>query len=217
MESAARIPLRSGAGKAVATVAGMVLRHCPAFERAIRSVDSDAGFSLVEVAVAAGIFAGALALVSDLVVRSLAAGLAARRTSYASLLAQQKVEELQALAFGRDAGGLPTTDAASDTARAPTSPSGGAGLSSSVPGSLDHDVAGFVDYVHFSGTRASGPADGAAFVRRWSIERPAGWADDGLVIQVFVTDRPGRAPGLTPGQRLEGEARLFTVRSRLTP
>lgn len=179
--------------------------------------DADAGFSLVEVAVAAGIFASAVVLLSDLIVRSVTAGLAARRTTYAALLAQQKVEELEALAYGRDAGGAPTTDVASDTARVPASASGGAGLSSSAAASLDHDVPGFVDYVHPSGARASSPAGGAPFVRRWSIVRPPGWTDDGLVIQVFVTDRPGRAPGTVPGQRLDGEARVFTVRARLTP
>ncbi len=172
---------------------------------------------MIEVAVAAGIFASALVFLSDLVTRSLVAGMAARRTTYAALLAQQKVEELHALAYGHDAGGVPTTDVASDTTQAPTSASGGAGLSSSAAAALDHDVPGFVDYVHASGARASSPASGAPFVRRWSVARPSGWPDDGLVIQVFVTDRPGRTSGRAQGHRLDGEARLFTVRARLTP
>jgi hypothetical protein len=182
-----------------------------------RQVSSDAGFSLAEVAVAAGIFASALVAVADLVARSVVVGVAARRTTYAALLAQQKVEELRALTYGYDPSGVPATDTASDTAQAPTSVGGGTGLTSSMASSLDRDEAGFVDYVRADGVRAASRDAGAVFSRRWSIVRPAGWADDGLVIQVYVTDRPGRTAARPPGHRLDGEARIFAVRPRLAP
>jgi hypothetical protein len=181
-----------------------------------RRASSDAGFSVAEVAVAAGIFASALVAVADLVTRSVVVGLAARRTTYAALLAQQKVEELQALTYGYDANGVPATDAASDTAQAPTSTAGGTGLTSSMA-SLDRDEAGFVDYIRGDGARAARRDAGAVFSRRWSIVRPAGWPDDGLVIQVYVTDRPSRTAARVPGHRLDGEARIFAVRARLAP
>jgi type II secretory pathway pseudopilin PulG len=174
----------------------------------------DAGFSLVEVLIAAGIFAAALVGLADLMTRAVVAGLAARRTTYAVLLAEQKVEELAALAYGFDAAGLPTTDVSSDTARAPTAPAGGTGLTPS-GASLARDTSGFVDYVDGWGTRRTSQADGGLFVRRWSLESPAGWADDGLVVQVYVSDRPARGPVAVPGHRQPGEARLFTVRARL--
>lgn len=166
--------------------------------------------------IAAGIFATALVALADLMTRAVVAGLAARRTTYAVLLAQQKVEELAALGYGYDAAGAAATDVSSDTAQSPTAASGGTGLMSS-GASLDHDTFGFVDYVDGWGARRTSQADGGLFVRRWSIARPPGWADDGLVVQVYVSDRPARAPGAVPGHRLAGEARLFTVRARLAP
>ncbi len=176
---------------------------------------SEAGFSLTEVAVAAGIFASALVGLADVFTQAVTAGLAARRTSYASLLAQQKLEELESLAFGLEPDGRPVTDTLSDTAQQPVARAGGTGLAPSPPDTLERDTGGFVDYVHVDGRRTADAAEGAPFVRRWAVTPAPDDAADTLVIQVVVTDRPGRTP--SGGTRLAGEARVFTVRTRVAP
>ena len=84
-----------GAGTEVAMVAAM-----PCARTHIRLAAAGAGgFSLVEVLVASGLLASAIAGLAHLAVVAARANLHARDTTYATVLAAQKIEELRAAPF----------------------------------------------------------------------------------------------------------------------
>jgi Tfp pilus assembly protein PilV len=127
-----------------------------------------AGFSVVETLVAVAILAGALASLAQLFGVAAAANQRARRTTVATLLASQKMEELRSLPW----------DAA---------------LGPSPAGSLQTGVDGYYDFFDARCQQfdsSSAPA-GVAFIRRWSIERLS--ADPGranvLRVVVVAADR----------------------------
>jgi Tfp pilus assembly protein PilV len=68
-----------------------------------QSVCPEAGFSLVEVLVAAGILATALVSIAALFPRAVEVNLAARTRVHATILAVQKIEELRASVSSSDA------------------------------------------------------------------------------------------------------------------
>ena len=70
-------------------------------------------------------------------------------------------------------------------------------------GSLDTDVAGYMDYLEL---------DGGVFVRRWAIDLLPDGREDARVIRVLVRSLAADA-ARAHGAR--GEARLVTVRARL--
>jgi prepilin-type N-terminal cleavage/methylation domain-containing protein len=118
-------------------------------QRRVRRNSADcAGFSLVETLVAVTILAVALASLAQLFGVAAAANQRARRTTVASILARQKMEELRSLAWDAAPGPSPT-------------------------GTLETEVAGYSDFLDARGQPFDSPAaaDGVAFVRRWSIER----------------------------------------------
>src|SRR2546423_4249648 len=80
------------------------------------------GFSLLEVLVASTIMAVALTTLAQLFVMSTKANQGAKTTTYAALLAQQKMEQLRGLAWGFDTLGLPVTDISTNIAKVPKSP-----------------------------------------------------------------------------------------------
>lgn len=82
-------------------------------------------------------------------------------------------------------------------------------------GSLEADVAGYVDFLDQDGQwlgaeRATAP--GSVFVRRWTIGLLPDGRDDARVIRVVVRSLAADAAGAR-GSR--GEARVTTVRTRL--
>src|SRR5207244_9821267 len=92
--------------------------------------------------------------------------------TFASLLAAQKMEQLRSLTWSVDAGGDPVTDTTTDVAGVAET-SGGRGLQSSPAGALDHNVAGYCDFLARNGAPLGGgptPPAAAVFIRRWSIE-----------------------------------------------
>jgi type II secretory pathway pseudopilin PulG len=97
----------------------------------VRSLAAEGGFSLVEVLVAAAILMTGLIAVAQMFVVSTNQNMDARRVTMTAVLAQQKIEQLRALAWGFDEFGLPVSDFGSDITVTPPAPSGGVGLQAS--------------------------------------------------------------------------------------
>lgn len=173
----------------------------------------ETGFTLVEVLIAAGVLAVALAALAHLLAGAVRASVDTRRDGYAAILAAQKLEELESLTMSVDAAGRRWTDLGTDTSTTPALPMGGTGLTPSPSDSHDVSTPGYVDHVDASGRKMGGgtiaPA-GAAFTRRWSITPLEADPGDSLVIQVSVL-RAGTGSTAVAGP--EG-ARLITIRTR---
>jgi type II secretory pathway pseudopilin PulG len=175
----------------------------------------DRGFSLLETVVATGLMAGALAALGQMFAISVANNKAARSSSYATVLAGQKMEQLRGLTWGFDTLGRPIADLTTDTAAALETPAGGTGLSPSPGGTLTSNTAGYVDYLdqfgHILGGGETMPAR-AVYTRRWSVA-PLPANPHTLVLQVLVTKRSNRAfAGARPD-----DARLVSLRTRKAP
>src|SRR3954467_12165580 len=107
----------------------------------------EGGLALIEAIVAAGLLAVSLVTLCELFVAAMRTNLDSRSTTYATVLAQQKVEELRALTWGFDPVGIPITDTTTNTEVDPAQPFGGTGLSSSPVTALHRNTPGFADYV----------------------------------------------------------------------
>ncbi len=170
----------------------------------MRSPSSPRGFSLIEVLVAIAVLS--VALVSLVGLFTAAAGVTAlaRDTTFATLLASRKVEELRALAFTYDSAGRPVTDTDTDTGLWPPG-TAGAGLQPAA-GTLAANVPGYVDHLDGFGRQVGGgaqPPGQARYTRRWQVmplpDDPSGT----LVVHVVVLPsrlaRVARAPQAGPG------------------
>jgi hypothetical protein len=193
----------------------------PTSLKPIRLRRGEGGFSLLEAVVAAGIMAGALAALGQLFAKSVANNHSARNGSYATVLAEQKMEQLRGLTWGFDTLGLPNTDSTTDTAAAVENPTG-TGLSPSPGGTLTSNIAGYVDYVDRFGNMLGGGETippRAVYVRRWSVELLPQSPNNTLVLQVLVTQRANRGSADADGatRRLPDEARLVSVKTRKAP
>lgn len=185
------------------------------------NTQSPAGCSLLEVVIATGIMAVVLAALGQMFAISVANNTSARSGSYATVLAEQKMEQLRGLTWGFDTLGLPVTDSTTNTAAPVETPAGGTGLSPSPRGTLTSNTPGYVDYVDQFGNILGGGAAmpaGAAYVRRWSIE-PLPTSLNTLVLHVLVTKRTNRGSADADGatRRLPDEARLVSARTRKAP
>ncbi len=76
------------------------------------SFNSERGFSLLEVVMAAGMVAGAFAALAQVLAMSIANNVSARSGSAATVLAVQKMEQLRALPWGARAPGVDYLDLA---------------------------------------------------------------------------------------------------------
>ena len=144
------------------------------------------GFSLLEALIATAILVVALVSLAHLFGLAIRNNIAARSTTTATVLAQQKLEELRALTWAE--------------------------LSQSPASALQENAPGFVDYVDQFGENRGGGADppaGAIYTRRWAID-PLTASPDTLVIQVRVM----RTAVRSAADRLPEEARLITARTR---
>jgi type II secretory pathway pseudopilin PulG len=183
-----------------------------------RSSSSAAGFSLIEVLIATLLLATALTTLAQLFGVATRSNIDARSTTYAAVLAQQKLEELRGLTWGFDPQGLPISDVSTNTAVSPETPTGGTGLAPSPAGSLGTNTGGYVDYVDQFGTKLGGgvaPPVDAVYVRRWSVEPLPSNPNNTLILQVLVfrnRDRGTANDGA--GRVLPDEARLVTVKTR---
>jgi prepilin-type N-terminal cleavage/methylation domain-containing protein len=171
-----------------------------------------AGFSLVEVLVAAAILMTGLIAVAQMFVTSTNQNMDARRVTTTAVLAQQKIEQLRALAWGFDEFGLPVSDFSSDISVTPPASSGGVGLQASPDYSLFNSVPGYVDYLdaygNWVGTGTTPPAN-ALYVRRWSIDPLPTNPNNTLVFQVLV----GRISPSGPPTDLGRQVSLKTRKS----
>ena len=166
----------------------------------------------------------ALVALAQLFALSQRSNYAARSTTYAALLAQQKMEQLRGLTWGYDILGLPVSDYGTDTSESPAisgcpaSVGGtGTGLSPSPWGSLQQNTPGWVDYVDQNGCNLGGDAPGAIYTRRWSVEPLPNNPNNTLILQVLVTRRANRgAADAGNVTRLPEEARLMSVKTRKT-
>ena len=176
------------------------------------------GFSLVEVLVASSILTVGVLSLAQLFVLSTTSNTSAKSTTYATVLAEQKIEELRGLTWGFDSSGLPLTDTTSDTASATDATTGGTGLTPSPPTALQENTSGYVDYVDMFGNKLGGgtsvPA-AAVFTRRWSVEPLPTNPNNTLIIQVLATRLRNRGQGDQGSvARLPEEARVITVKTR---
>jgi type II secretory pathway pseudopilin PulG len=183
---------------------------------------SSAGFSLVETMFATGLLATALVAVAQLLAIGTQTNATARDGTLATILAQQKMEQLRGLAWGFDASGLPFSDISTDTAVTPESPTGGKGLQPSPPDTLWRNTNGYVDYLDANGgVLGGGPSvpRGAMYVRRWSILPLPAAPNDTLVLQVLVRRRSSdsQSPEGDPGRsRTPDQAQIVSVKTRKT-
>ena len=180
---------------------------------------ADAGFSLIETLVATALLATAVVALAQLSGIAARSNAGSRNTTYAAVLAGQKLEELRALAWRFDDQGVPVSDLTTDTAVSPESPDGGTGLSPSPDTALLNNAPGWVDYLDRAGRKLGvgpRPPAGAVYVRRWAIQPLPENPDHALVIQVLVMRNPvggeGRARRRQPGQ-----AHFVTLRTRRGP
>ena len=183
-----------------------------------RAASSSAGFSLVETLVATGLLATAIVTLAQLFALSTRTNVASHNTTYAAVLAEQKMEELRGLVWGFDTQGLPISDTATDTSVTPMTASGGTGLQPSPTTALQENTTGYVDYVDAFGNKlgtGANPPQNAIYTRRWSITPLPTNPNNTFVIQVLVTrnNNRGAANDGNVG-RLPEEARMVSVRTR---
>jgi len=184
-----------------------------------RTSAGERGFSLLEVLFATTMLVVGVAGLAQLFALSTRTNTSARATTFASLLAQQKMEQLRGLTWGFDTLGLPLTDTSTNIAAAVESPTGGTGLTPSPTGTLGSNTNGYVDYLDATGKSlgsGSNPPQGTVFVRRWSIEPLPTNPNNTLVLQVLVFRNGNRptADNTVGVKRLPDEARIISVKTR---
>ena len=169
--------------------------------------------------IALGLLATALVTLAQMFGLSTRSNIGSRNTTYAAVLAEQKIEELRGLTWGFDSAGLPLSDSTSNTAVSPETPNGGRGLDPSPESALQENTDGYVDYVdnygNKVGTGGQQPPEQAVYTRRWSITPLPTNPNNTLIIQVLVTKNRNRgAANEGAVARLPEEARLVTVKTR---
>ena len=180
---------------------------------------NESGFSLAETIIATGIMAASIAGLGQLFAVSVLSNRTARNTTFASVLATQKMEQLRGLTYGFDTLGLPLTDTSTNLAVNPLSPTGGTGLSPSPTGALRANTDGYVDYLDVYGktvgTGGTTIPNGTTYIRRWTIEPLPTNPNNTVVLQVMVTRSTNRGTANTGSvERLPDEARIITVKTR---
>jgi prepilin-type N-terminal cleavage/methylation domain-containing protein len=151
------------------------------------------GFSLVEVIVATAVLCTAIIGIAQLSIVSMRMNRAARTTTVATVLARQRMEQLQSARWTE--------------------------LTTSPFAALDRNTAGYCDFLDGNGRMLAGgtsPPAAAAFVRRWSIDSLA--AGGALLIQVSVgpagSDAVGRDGVGSMDRRHLEEARIVGIKIR---
>jgi prepilin-type N-terminal cleavage/methylation domain-containing protein len=161
--------------------------------------DRASGFTLVELLVAmalVAIVAAGSALLTGMATRAI---LRSRVETIAVIAAQERLEQLRGLAWGYGSGHevVAAEDTTTDLSGAAPA-AGGRGLAAAPAGALDADTSGYVDYLGPTGrwiAAGMSPPAGTRFIRRWSVERPAG-RPDLVVLRVRVLDVLSHVPPL---------------------
>ena len=187
---------------------------------------NEAGFSLFEVVIAMGVMTVGLVALAQLFALSTTANHSSRTTTFATMLAQQKMEQLRGLTWGFDTIGLPISDVTTDSSvvpqatGCPTSSAAGAGtgLSPSPGGTLADNVSGWVDYLDINGCLLSGGSTApnrTIYIRRWSVEPLPTNPNNTLILQVLVTRRTDRGVADEGNvARMTEEARVMSIKTR---
>jgi hypothetical protein len=182
------------------------------------SVVAETGSTLIEVLVATIIMVTGLLGMSQLFLLSTMNNTSSRSDTYSTVLAEQKLEQLRALAYGFDMAGLPVTDIETDTSVTPPDPTGGTGLQPSPNTALQTNTNGFVDHVDGQGVivgNGVNPPASAVYTRRWSVEPLPTNPNNTIVLQVLVTPIRNRGQADQGNvNRLAGEARVMTIKTR---
>jgi type II secretory pathway pseudopilin PulG len=172
---------------------------------------------MLEVLMATTVLTVGLAALAQLFAMSTRANFSAKITTSATVLAQQKMEQLRGLTWGFDLVGLPLSDYTTNISVAQETPTGGVGLTPSPPDSLDRNVEAYCDFLDRYGASLGGgetPPPDTAFVRRWSVAPLPSHPTNTLILQVVVTRAGDRRAGPAAGTRLPDEARIITARTR---
>jgi type II secretory pathway pseudopilin PulG len=179
------------------------------------------GFSLAETMIATAMLATVCLGVAQMFVVAADKTRGGKVETSASILAEQKMEQLRSLTWGFDltGQGLPVSDTTTNLAEDPPDDSG-LGLNPSPPGTLDSNTAGYVDFIdqfgRYVGTGTNTPPN-AVYVRRWSIEPLPTNPNNTLVLQVFVTTPARdaqRGASTNRRRKLPGDAWIVTVKTR---
>jgi type II secretory pathway pseudopilin PulG len=181
----------------------------------------DRGFTLVEVLIAMLLIVTAVTGVMALVGISVKAAYASRTETTATMLAEQKVEQLRGLTWGFDPANPSAawSDTTTDLSRWPPT-GGGRGLSPSPLSTLDTNTPGYVDYLDTRGTwvgTGTTPPPNAVYIRRWNVQPLAAHPGDTLLMQVLVTtvkrelELHGSA---APRRRFADDALVATTKTR---
>ena len=184
-----------------------------------RFSNAQGGFSIVETIFATGILATAVVALAQMFVMSVKNNQAARTGSYATTLAEQKMEQLRGLTYGFDTIGLPVTDTTTNTTTVNDNGAAGKGLTPSPANTLNHNTDGFVDYLDQFGNQlgtGTGVPLQTVYIRRWSIDPLPTNPNNTIVIQVMVTRETNRGIADQDGstERLKDEARIMSVKTR---
>ena len=180
----------------------------------IRRVDS-VGFALLEVLITAGLVIAVAAGASHILAIAVRASHGARVRTIASMLAAEKIEQLRSLAWSHVTTSDPAisisfSDFTTDLSNDPATDSG-PGLLASPPGTLEANVAGYVDYLDGAGRRVGAgglPPATAVYIRRWAVRPLASDPENILVFQVVVATRAPAGVNSPESVRLLGiEAR----------
>jgi type II secretory pathway pseudopilin PulG len=177
------------------------------------------GFSILETLMATGLMVVAVSALAQLFTLSTQRNTSSKNTTFAAVLAQQKMEQLRSLTWGFDALGLPTSDTTTDTTVVPEAAVGGTGLSPSPVNTLQQNTIGYVDYLDARGKSLGGTTtavpNNAVYIRRWMIEPLPTNPNNTIVIQVLVTRHRDRGTADTGNVvRLPDEARIISVKTR---
>ena len=178
------------------------------------SFGGESGITLLDALVATAILVTVTTGVAGLITWSTRATAAAGTETTAVWLAQEKLEQLAALEWSVDEGGLARSDESTSVAVDPMRASG-PGLRPSPGSAADVNTPEYMDFVAADGSwrgDAGLPRAGAAFVRRWSVVPLASDALNTLVITVSVRPLSEARRG---SQVVSSGATLQTVRTRL--
>ncbi len=187
---------------------------------------NESGFSLMEVLIAMGVMTVGLVALAQLFAVSTSANHASKTTTFAVMLAQQKMEQLRGLTWGFDTVGLPISDVSTNSSVVPqaagcpasTVGGGGTGLSPAPGGTLSDNVSGWVDYLDINGCLLGGGStlpNRTIYIRRWSVEPLPTNPNNTLVLQVLVTRRVDRgAADAGNVMRMPEEARVMSIKTR---
>ena len=186
-------------------------------ERGADRRGGEAGFSLIETMISVGLLATVALSVAQMFAVSTQANLNAKAQTSATLLAEQRMEQLRSLTWGFDDSGigLPESDTTTNLTQDPPT-SNGNGLNPSPSDTLRSNVTGYHDFLDtygaWLGSGGAAPA-GTAYIRRWSVEPLPTNPNNTLILQVQVTPI-SRDRTRTNGRRLRDEVRLVSVKTR---